>query len=703
MLIAFGALALRLVWMQGFHWREYQIREELRRERVRLLPAPRGRILARDGEVLAENVATHSVVYTLAGVERALGTTRAFLRLLRRSPAAATFDLDEGSLFDSLQQIREECRPLLGGDAPLPPHRWIRDLDAGLANWLKRQMERRAREFAGLSVSVSDGVGEVLVEPARLFAGEAGVRRLASRLASPPPDLYLGANGVWSEYLECRAKEEPKKRQQAFDRERVLVTGVPFSIVAEICYYPDLYPGLEVREQWIRRHPQGEELCHLVGTSGPITVEEKKRLVPKEDEAPVAAGDSVLLDILRKNLDPREFEELRDDALLSSMSRGRSGVEAEFDRSLRGTPGALFLDVDRDGEPIGEPRAVLDPAPGEELLLTVDLALCRRVREILVERQVEAGSVLVGDPTSGEILAWVSQPGYEPDRLAREVERLKAMVEVKPFLDRPRVALPPGSVIKPALALLALDAGTITAGTPYTCEGVFDPALPDYWRCRNHEGHLPLTLELEEALARSCNCYFYQLGTRWLGLDRMREGLVRLGFGIRGTLPDARNHVTNAAIGQGRLTATPQELYRFVCLLALRGEIVEPAIAVRDRGSVPVRIVPAAATEPVIDGMRKAVTAPYGTAHDVEIGLRPFDCAVKTGTPEVGRGESRRNIGWILGFAPVAAPRLAFVIAVERTQLHGGEAAGPIAAAILEWLATERGYPLHAAGQGGEG
>ncbi|MEE8141964.1 MAG: penicillin-binding transpeptidase domain-containing protein, partial [Planctomycetota bacterium] len=241
------------------------------------------------------------------------------------------------------------------------------------------------------------------------------------------------------------------------------------------------------------------------------------------------------------------------------------------------------------------------------------------------------------------------------------------------------------------------------------CEGYYDPEHRDRFRCRNH---LRGELSIEEALAKSCNVFFHTLAAERLGLAAIRDWSLRFGFGKptgielgqeqRGQLP--RSSPESAGIGQG-FWVTPLQLYRFVCALANRGRLPTPRILMDSEPRFETVNLADSTWEIVIAGMRQAVT--QGTASDPELGLHRFDCAVKTGTAEVRLREDARkllpvdedgraNISWIIGFAPLKKPEIAFVVQLEYTRGHGGGEGGPVVAAILRWLEQERGWRLSA-------
>ena len=701
--LGFGGLAARLVWLQGIEWSHWQERELRQRQRLELLPARRGRLLARDGELLAADVPAHTIVYTLTELEQCRRVSERMARLFARWRRPTGIPHSADDLWDSLQQLRHGVHGTLGGPYPPAPHPWIRDLDADLSRYLSAHLNRRPSRYPGLSVEVATGT--VWVEPEALFAGEVAVRRVEAWLGWPVGELHDGKKGVWSQYIDARldfllARDGAgrERAQQRFDRERVLVPaeGVPFELAVDVATHPDHFPGLSVREIHRRDYPQGPVLCHVVGFTSGVWEDETGDL-----QNAVSLGEFTRS--VRAHFDPRWFRVERQLTTVktSDLLVGRSGMERRNDALLRGRIGARFRVVDGRSSRRVDRIETVAPIPGRDIRLTVDLELCREIREILIQHEVAAGSVLVANPRSGEILAWVSHPGFDPQ--TRKPDPLSE--GLRPLHDRPRMfVLPPGSTIKPALALVALDMGVIGPTTEYTCHGVFMARYPHRWRCNNHNSLRPLTLAVEEALARSCNCFFYDLARRKLGAERFRSGLESLGFppgtAQRPRLPNTDAQCTNAAIGQGRMLARPLDLLRFLAILVSGGQCREPFLC----AELPPRWhdldLDPRAVSIVLRGMRRAVADPGGTGNARRFGLRFFDCAVKTGTADQrtkveATGEIHEsNIAWLIGLAPSRAPELIFVVEIENTLYHGGEGAGPIVADILAWLETHRDYAL---------
>ncbi|MFQ5655904.1 MAG: hypothetical protein ACE5GW_14395, partial [Planctomycetota bacterium] len=188
-LLLFGAVAVRLVWMQGFHWREHHLEAESIRRATRFQMAPRGRILDRRDVVLAHDVPVHELVFLLKEIEPVRWVARRLARDLGPAHPERGFPYDEEALWSSLEELRDRLRPLLGGDEPIPRHLWLRRLDSRLAKRAARRVRDRPQHYPGIDVVITPEEGRIYVRPGDLFAGEAGVRRMERFLDLRAGDL----------------------------------------------------------------------------------------------------------------------------------------------------------------------------------------------------------------------------------------------------------------------------------------------------------------------------------------------------------------------------------------------------------------------------------------------------------------------------------------------------------------------------------
>ena len=375
---------------------------------------------------------------------------------------------------------------------------------------------------------------------------------------------------------------------------------------------------------------------------------------------------------------------------------GQTGAEAACNTELstaRRPAWTILGSLGRPGNPLTQP-----------LRLTLDAGLQTAAADALGNR---CGAVVVLAPATGEVLAMVSGPSFDPDNLSQASFRALRDDPRRPLLNRALAGLyPPGSTFKPvtAAALLAHGYGLATAVT-VPAEGYLAPG--DSQPIRDHEaseaarlghswaGHGRLTMR--DAMAMSANGYFAALGSRLgpgvladagraFGLDRpwalTPDGWQTDDLMARaGSLPDPADNpaqCARAAIGQGRVLVTPLHMALVAATVANHGQLRPPRLLLDAGSPEPLLVM----TQPIADRvaglMRCAVTDPRGTARGLRLGAVPV--AAKTGSAENSNGEPH---AWVIGFAPSNQPRLAFAVLVE----HGGagsKAAVPIARSVLD-------------------
>jgi penicillin-binding protein 2 len=460
-------------------------------------------------------------------------------------------------------------------------------------------------------------------------------------------------------------------------------------------------PGISVDEGHTRLYPYGDMLAHVLGYV-----------------APVAETDVVDDPILH----------------LPDIRIGKGGVEKVYELALRGQGGSAAVEVNAVGRPIRE-LSRAEGKPGRDLRLTLDLDLQRLAHERLGE---ESGAVVAIDVQTGEILALVSSPGFDPNLFAQGIPvstwRDLNRNPKAPLLNKAIAGqYAPGSTFKPFVAMAALERGVMTPATAVVCRGGMTVG-GNTFHCWKRRGHGAVALR--EALSQSCDVYFYEAARR-TGIDRIAAMAAKFGFGHRVgiDLPHERSGLmpTEAwkqkvfkkpwspgeslicGIGQGYVLATPLQLAVATARIA-SGLAVEPRLAFPFDGDPDQPTLPPAPRldvspqhlKLVRDGMVAVVAR--GTAARSAIRQAGFEMAGKTGTSQVRRitmAERRKgvikneNLPWekrdhalFIGYAPVAAPRYAVAVIIE----HGGggsKVAAPIARDVLMTLQTlsqERSY-----------
>lgn len=400
---------------------------------------------------------------------------------------------------------------------------------------------------------------------------------------------------------------------------------------------------------------------------------------------------------------------------------GASGLEQIYESELKGEKGLKYILRDNLGRKVGSYMGGiqdLPPVAGNDLITTIDLDL---QRYILFLMQGKKGGVVAIEPQSGEILAMVSTPGYDPNRLTIGRERSSVFSELllnedKPFFDRTTMAqYPPGSLFKPFVALIALEEGTITPERRVSCSGAYFFNGIQFTGCRNH----PPIQNVSDAIKYSCNTYFVTIFRELIdrygfyiprkGLDEYNDYLDRFGFGKtigvdfqneqKGFFPtsdyftgwykqDRWNSlwIQSLAIGQGEMLTTNLQLANAMAMIANKGYYYPPhlvkGIQTKDGMIKEIALdkIETGVKEqhfyPVIEGMEQVVVA--GTARLAAI--PGIEVCGKTGTAQNPQGEDHSIF---FSFAPKNQPKIAVVAYLENYGSGGGTAA-PLASLVIE-------------------
>ena len=386
----------------------------------------------------------------------------------------------------------------------------------------------------------------------------------------------------------------------------------------------------------------------------------------------------------------RELDDLRDYGYRIKDLVGRDGVEKYYERYLKGTDGGTQVEVDSRGRRM-RVLGVKEPAPGQDLYLTIDVSLQGTADRLLGSRK---GAVIAMDPRNGDVLALASHPAFDPNIFIRpgtSQERLKLVRDRKgrPMSNRAISGLyPPGSVFKEVIASAALDLNKISRYSRFFCGGTYYLGKASF-DCWNEDGHG--WQEVVDGLKNSCNIFFYNTG-RALGPDQIESYARLFGFGRRSgiDLPDEvegvvpgrawkRAHVKSAwydgdtlnyAIGQGYLLVTPIQIADMIAVMANGGNLVRPRVVMRI-GSADVPVAKPKnlglkenVLRDVRAGLYEVVNNERGTGRRAKVpGLA---VAGKTGTAQNPQGATH---AWFCGFAPFDDPRLCVVVFLE----HGGK------------------------------
>lgn len=440
---------------------------------------------------------------------------------------------------------------------------------------------------------------------------------------------------------------------------------------------PEL-PGVAPTRGYARNYPAGAAVAHLTGYVG------------------TASGE--------------QYQKDKDPLLITpGFKMGKDGLEKTLDASLRGTAGAKRVEVTASGRLVRE-LATRPDTPGHVARLTIDAGL----QEFAARRLgVESGSVIVFDCLTGQILAMVSMPAYDPnsfsDGISRSEWKMLSGDDHLPLMNKTLQGLyPPGSTFKPATALAALGAGIDPTRVVY-CNGGYQLGNRRFG-CLGRHG--PMTMHT--AIARSCNTYFYTVG-RDIGIDAIAASARKLGFGAEhelplpsqryGTIPDtawkmrrfkqewSQSDTLNAAIGQGYVLVSPFQLALSAARIA-SGREVQPQLLLDQQKPWKPLDFPAEHLAIVRSGMDEVVNG-HGTAGASRLPFPDIRMGGKTGTAQVRRimdrlrgqgGEWKyRDHGLFICFAPVDNPRYAASVVIEHG-LGGARAAAPVAKDVLTWL-----------------
>lgn len=637
-------------------------------ERTVAIPPARGRIVARDGTVLAEDRVARAVAVQFRYLENPPDV--AWLnRLVRaRLPRSQRKDLArvaamEATVRGELAEVQRRLARLCGiSDAAWQARadRVQRRVHALVARVDRQRLDRYQARQAQIAV-------ETAADELSLGAILCGL--FAPPEPLPPPPVIVAEQTVYHR----------------------IATDLSPEACREIESQPQAYPGVKIVEYTRREYPGHTTAVHVVGHIG---------------------GDSGV------HFDGTHHGQLSGDDDLA----GLMGIERRYDAQLRGQSGDETQRVDGRGKLLSVVSR-REAVPGNDVILTIDAPL-QVAAEAVIDRAVRrldkqsaessstvhGGAIVALDVHTGEVLVAASEPRFDPNWFAGGDARVQGVLNDsrRPLFDRAvRMAIPPGSVFKPLVALALLESGAIDPLAAFRCQGYWED--PDRLRCmlfRQHGiGHGDVTLT--EALVQSCNVYFFEHAIA-LGAAPLVSWSGKFGFGAAsgielpdeaaGQLPAAEQlrelrELQSTAIGQGELTATPLQIARMYAAIANGGYLLTPRIT-RDgtdsesryhttSGSPPsenARIagLTPAALATVREALRRVVDDPNGTAY-ATVRLPNLAIAGKTGTAETGGGQP--DHAWFAGYVPAESPRVAFVVVLE----HGGSGAA-VAGALARGL-----------------
>lgn len=471
----------------------------------------------------------------------------------------------------------------------------------------------------------------------------------------------------------------------------ILKSDIDRDLLAVVEVHKFELPGVEVIVQPVRNYAFGSNAVHLIGYVGQINAAELKT----ERYAGYNPGDLI----------------------------GKCGVENVYERFLRGETGGRQIEVNATGRVV-RVLQTLNAKPGHNVYLSIDQELQEKAESLLAD---QAGAVVAMDPRNGRILVLASSPSFDPNSFVAGMSRAdwEALISGanRPLENKAiQGEYPPASTFKIITAMAGLEEGVITEHTKIFCNGFYRFGNRDY-RCWKKEGHG--WMSVVDALAESCDVFFYEVGQR-LGVDRIARYAKACGLGTRtrigldhegaGLVPTSewkkqrygvgwqRGETLSVAIGQGYNLTTPLQMLSVAAAVANNGQLKKPyvvdAMEAPDGTMVYGAVEHSAGRIPASEntlsiikkGLWKAVNGNRGTAgiariHGVEV-------SGKTGTAQViGRKdsdsfrkvESRQHLkshAWFIAYAPSENPVIAVSVIVEHGE-HGSSAAAPVARDVI--------------------
>jgi penicillin-binding protein 2 len=494
--------------------------------------------------------------------------------------------------------------------------------------------------------------------------------------------------------------------------ERVKLSNLTEEQAATFAVRRHLFSGVDIQEALSRYYPFGEISAHAIGYVGSISAQDLERI----DRSNYAGTSHI----------------------------GKTGIERAYEDRLHGRVGYRQLVVNAQGRVLDTASTGVEPKlpePGQNVVLSLDMKLQQAAQEAMQDMR---GAVVAIDPRNGDVLALVSTPSFDPNRFAAGLSRAD-YVALTADLDKPLYnralagTYPPGSTVKPFLALAALQNEAMTPDEERYCPGHFRlPGQTHRYRDWRPQGHG--NVDMHDAIVMSCDVYFYHLAVA-MGIDAMAAGLRQFGFGApvgldisgegSGVVPSREwkqkqfarredqvwfpGETVITGIGQGYTLVTPIQLAHAGATFAARGQRFAPRLLIGTEDPLTREV---AHTEPtalpsvvehdpmhwqiVQDGMVGVTADPRSSTRATMQGTT-YSVAGKTGTAQVigiaqderyreeEIDERLRDHGLFVAFAPAEAPRIALGIVVENGG-GGSRAAAPVARKVFDAYFAAESY-----------
>lgn len=441
-------------------------------------------------------------------------------------------------------------------------------------------------------------------------------------------------------------------------------------------------PGINLTAKQKRHYPYGKIAVHALGYVGRINQKESKHIDSKAYQG---------IDVI-----------------------GKLGVEKQYEYLLHGKAGVQQIETNARGKVIRK-LETLPSTPGKDIQITIDIELQQFIENYLADKKA---AIIITEPNSGEIIAYVSSPGYDPnlfiDGISQKNYSKLLNNPAKPLINRIlNGQYPPASTVKPFIGLAALENRTIPFYKEIDDPGYFEFAGHKYrdWKKGGHG-----KVDMASAIEESCDTYFYQLGLK-MGIKAIHDYLSPFGFGektgidllgeSKGILPSKewkratknkswfKGETIIAAIGQGYFLTTPLQLVKATSILANRGKSITPHLLKNKTTTteitekqIPIKNI--RNWNRIINSMEKVMIGKHGTARAYGHKLK-YSMAGKTGTSQVfslGKEESynketvRQNLrdhSLFIGFSPIKNPKIAITVIIENATIKAASVAVEIA------------------------
>jgi len=537
--------------------------------------------------------------------------------------------------------------------------------------------DERAQQNSIKSVPIPAPRGRILDRDGRVIVdNHSSFMLLLARESLKEDHLKPIAQGLDLDYNDLAAKVQRFRPQPKYVPIVVKEEMTPADL-AFVESHRDFFPEMVVIQAQRRLYPQNGMMAHVIGYTGEVSEEE---------------------------LDSPEFAKYNPGNVI-----GKFGIERQYNDTLMGVDGQRQVLVDSRGQVRGEPLRQKEAVPGKDLQLTIDLDL-QAVAELAMDGR--NGAVVALDVRTGELLAMVSRPGFDPNKFTARI-KAKDWKEIADNPDHPllnraiQAQQAPGSTFKPIVALAGLETGTVDDQWNVHCSGGV-ALYGRYQKCWVYpKGHGAISLH--NAIVRSCDVFFYTLGAK-LGIDNIATYGEMVGYGKKtgidlpheaeGVLPSTKWKLRNfrqkwyagetpsVAIGQGYTTVTPLQMAHAFAGIAAGGNWYRPHLVKSQTERPSEAVLNPDNLKKVIDGMYGVVNEAGGTG--VRAHLPNTEVCGKTGSAQLasndftkGRtGKDYKDNAWFVGFAPRQAPEIVVVAFFE----HGehGQLAAPIVRDVLK-------------------